>query len=287
MKKVLGNLIAFAALVMLLISGTLVVLRMNERPRTDDAVLFADIANIAPEVSGRVISLNIHNNQSVHVGDILFIVDPEPYQLRLNAAKAQYHLATTSLTRMEPLLRKGYVTAEQIDEARAAKESARAAEALAKRDLVNTVVKAPFDGKIVGLNIAVGEYATTGHPLFTMIKTSKWYVIANFRETEVRKMKKGALSTVYVMAHPDQPLQGHVDSVGWGVTSEDSSFGNGLPSIPKSLNWVRLAQRFPVRILLDNPPDNLMRVGASAVAVVHYEVHNSHSAVGDSINADQ
>ncbi|MFI4919753.1 MAG: efflux RND transporter periplasmic adaptor subunit [Legionellales bacterium] len=276
MNKIIGKLIAVIVLVMLVISVILVLLRMDERPRTDDAVLLADIANIAPDVSGRVVSLNIHNNQSVHAGDILFVIDPEPYQLKLNAAKAQSKLASTTLNRIEPLLGKGYVTAEQIDEARAAKESARAIEALAKRDLTNTTIKAPFTGKIVGLNIAIGEYATTGHPLFTMIDTSKWYVVANFRETEIAKMKQDADSLVYVMAHPQQALRGHVDSVGWGVKSEDANpEGSGLPSIPKTLNWVRLAQRFPVRILLDNPPEDLMRIGASAVVVVHYGSHDS------------
>ena len=102
-----------------------------------------------------------------------------------------------------------------------------------------------------------------------MINTSKWYVVANFRETELSKMKNGAESIVYVMSHPEQVLRGHVYSVGWGVTSEDARLANGLPSIPKTLNWVRLAQRFPVRIVLDNPPENLMRIGASAVVVVH------------------
>jgi multidrug efflux system membrane fusion protein len=248
---------------------------MDNRPRTDDAYLLADTANIAPDVSGRIVTLNIRDNQSVKAGDVLFIIDPEPYQLRLNAAIAQYHLATTSLARMEPLLGKGYVTAEQIDEARAAKENALAAEALAKRDLKNTVVRAPFDGKIVGLTNTIGEYVSTGHPLFTMISTSRWYVVANFRETELAKMKPGSEAAVYVMSHPQTALKGQVDSVGWGVTSDDGTLGNGLPRIPKSLNWVRLAQRFPVRILLDNPPSSFMRIGASAVVVVHYNSHQS------------
>jgi multidrug efflux system membrane fusion protein len=242
---------------------------MDTRPRTDDAFLLADIANIAPEVSGRIITLNIHNNQSVHAGDVLFVIDPKPYQLKLDAAKAQLVLATTTLARTEPLLGNGYVTAEQVDQQRAAKESATANEALAERDLTNTTMKAPFDGKIIGLNVTVGEFAVSGHPLFTMIDTGRWFAVANFRETEIADMKAGSPATVYVMAHPDRTLHGHVDSVGWGVLPDDATVVNGIPRIPKTLNWVRLAQRFPVRILLENPPDDLMRLGASAVAVVH------------------
>jgi multidrug efflux system membrane fusion protein len=271
MKKIIGNLIAVIVLIMLALSSVLVVLRLDERPRTDDAFLYADTANIAPEVSGRIVSLNIRNNQSVHVGDVLFVIDPEQYQLKLNATQAQFRLATTTLARMEPLLSKGYVTAEQIDEACASKESAQANEALSKRDFNNTTVHAPFDGKIVGLNNAVGEYISTGQSLFTMIDISKWYVIANFRETEIAKMEVGAAATVYVMAQPKQALKGRVESLGWGVTNEDATLDHGLPTIPTTLNWVRLAQRFPVRILLDHPPENLMRMGATAVVVVQYD----------------
>jgi membrane fusion protein, multidrug efflux system len=272
MKKTAGKFTAAAVLVVFVITAVLVVMRLDSRPRTDDAFLSADIANVAPDVSGRIVSLNVRDNQTVHAGDVLFVVDPEPFQLKLNAAKAEFALASSTLARTEPLLGKGYVTEQQVDQARAAKESARASQALAEHDLNHSVVKAPFDGKIAGLNIAVGEFASTGHPLFTMIDTSKWYVLANFRETEIEKMKEGIAATVYVMARPEQALQGHVDSVGWGVVSEDASELTGhLPKIPTTLNWVRLAQRFPVRILLDHPPEDLMRIGASAVTVVRYD----------------
>lgn len=277
----MGKVIAVIALLMLLLSSILVAIRLDERPRTDDAFLYADTANIAPEVSGRIISLNVRNNQSVRAGEMLFVIDPEQYQLKLDATQAQYQLASITLARMEPLLSKGYVTAEQIDEARASQESSRANEALTQRDLNHTTVIAHINGKIVGLNNTVGQYVNTGTPLFTIIDNSKWYAIANFRETDVAKMEIGATVTVYVMAQPNQALTGHIESIGWGVTNEDAilNFG-GLPTIPTTLNWVRLAQRFPVRILLDHPPDNLMRVGASAVVVVHTDRSSRRSFLG-------
>jgi membrane fusion protein, multidrug efflux system len=264
-----GKIIALVIVAAFIVSGLLVIFRMDSRPRTDDAFLLADIADLAPDVSGRIVTLNIHSNQSVHAGDVLFVVDPEPYKLKLDAAKAQLELATTTLARSEPLLGKGFVTAEQIDQMRATKDSAQASEALAERDLRNTTVTSPFDGKVIGLTIRSGEYAVAGHPLFTLIDTSHWYVVADFRETELGGMKEGTPAMVYVMAHPGQPIQGHVDSIGWGVLPDDAKLVNGIPMIPKTLNWVRLAQRFPVRILLDHPPEDLMRLGASAVAVVH------------------
>ncbi len=270
MKKKPGKIIAVLILAAFAVSGALVVARMESRPRTDDAFLLADIADIAPDVSGRIVSLNVRSNQGVHAGDTLFVIDPEPYKLKLDSAKAQLELAATTLARSEPLLGKGFVTAEQIDQMRAAKDSARAAEALAERDLKNTNVTAPFDGEVIGLTVRAGEYAAAGHPLFTMIDTSRWYAIANFRETEIASMKAGTPATVYMMAQPGEPLRGRVDSVGWGVLPDDAKIVGGIPMIPKTLNWVRLAQRFPVRILIDNPPADRMRIGASAVVVVRH-----------------
>src|ERR1700722_17332770 len=93
LKKTLGWLIALSVLGLVVVSSILVVWRIDERPRTDDAFFFAYTANIAPEVSGRIITINIHENQAVHAGDILFEIDPDPFQFKLNEATAQYKLA--------------------------------------------------------------------------------------------------------------------------------------------------------------------------------------------------
>ena len=126
LKKTVGILIALIVIAMLIVSSLLVALRLDLRPRTDDAYLLAYYANIAPEVSGQIVSLNIENNQSVQAGDVLFKIDPEPFQFKFDAIRAQHKLTSLSLERMEPLLHKGYVTAEEIDQARAAKDSSTA-----------------------------------------------------------------------------------------------------------------------------------------------------------------
>jgi multidrug efflux system membrane fusion protein len=200
---------------------------------------------------------------------------------------------------MEPLLGSGFVTAQQVDQARTAQrtaqialqqarlqadearqavintkpteaelEGARATLALAERDLKKTVVRAPCDGRITALDIAAGEFAATGHPLFTIIDTEHWYAIGNFRETDLAGIAPGQRATVYVMAQPSRALKGEVDSLGWGVASGVSATIGSLPHVESTLNWVRIAARFPVRILLDAPPDDLMRYGASAVIVI-------------------
>src|SRR5215467_4036803 len=331
LRKALGVLVSLIGLAGVLVT---VVLAVDERPRTDDAYLQADLVHMAPDVSGRIIELNVRDNRKVRKGDVLFRIDPEPYQLRvdqaraavrgleakldltadqvaaqtskadaaasgINTAEAQRALASSTLARMEPLLGRGFVTAQQVDQARTAQrtaqlslqqarlqadearqaitntkpteaelEGARATLALAERDLNKTVVRAPCDGRITALDIAAGEFAATGHPLFTIIDTEHWYAIGNFRETDLAGITPGQRATVYVMAQPSRALRGAVDSLGWGVASDVSATFGGLPHVERTLNWVQIAARFPVRVLLDAPPDDLMRYGATAVIVI-------------------
>src|SRR5499427_8536096 len=315
-RKALGVLVSLIALAGILVTGVLVTRRIDQRPRTDDAYLQADLVHLAPDVSGRIVELDVRDNQKVRKGEVLFRIDPEPYQMRvdqaraavrgleakldltadqvaaqtskadaaasgINTAEAQRSLATSTLARMEPLLGRGFVTAQQVDQARTAQrtaqlglhqarlqaeearqaitntkpteaelDGARDARALAERDLNKTVVRAPCDGRITALDIAAGEFAASGHPLFTIIDTEHWFAIGNFRETDLAGIAPGQRATVYVMAQPSRVLSGKVDSLGWGVASDVSATFGGLPHVESTLNWVRLAARFPVRILL-------------------------------------
>jgi membrane fusion protein, multidrug efflux system len=333
-RKGLGVLVSLIALAGVLVTVVLATRQIDERPRTDDAYLQADLVHMAPDVSGRIVELNVRDNQAVHKGDVLFRIDPDPYRMRvdqaraavqgleatlaltadqvasqtskadaaasgINTAEAQRALAASTLARMEPLLGRGFVTAQQVDQARTAQrtaqlglqqarlqadearqaitntkpteaelEGARATLALAERDLNKTVVRAPCDGRITALDIAAGEFAATGHPLFTIIDTEHWYAIGNFRETDLAGIEPGQRATVYVMAQPSRAVTGAVASLGWGVASDVSATFAGLPHVERTLNWVRIAARFPVRILLDAPPDDLMRFGATAVIVI-------------------
>jgi membrane fusion protein, multidrug efflux system len=336
LKAWLGRLIALIAVVAAFVLAFVALERLDHRPRTHDAFLYADSAGLAPDVSGRIVSLSIRDNQRVAKGDKLLVIDPEPFELHLRQAKAQLAaleaqialttrqvagqstgaeaaatqierarsqlaLARDTVGRLVPLLAKGYVTAQQVDEARtnektaeaalttatqqalqarqavgdtesliAQRDSAQAAVALAERDLRNSVVTAPFDGLVVGLDIAEGAYAAAGHPLFTLIKTDAWYAIGNFRETELPQISTGDPATIWLMADGGHPLKGHVDSIGWGVRPEDAG-GPALPSVGRTLSWVVVAQRFPVRIRLDAPPDAAMRIGTTVSVQVRHE----------------
>jgi multidrug efflux system membrane fusion protein len=121
---------------------------------------------------------------------------------------------------------------------------------------------------VVNLNIAEGEFAAAGRSLFTLIDTRNWYVIANVRETDLSEIRPGTAAEIYLMSDPDRRFAGTVQSIGFGVYPEEGgSSTNGLPSVPRSINWVRVAQRFPVRIRVDEPQPPLFRIGASAVAL--------------------
>jgi len=311
--------------------------RLDVRPRTTDAIVTANTIQVVPEVAGLIATLNVKDDAVVRKGDVLFTIDQERYLLAVAQAKAQVRAleaqidltnrtvssqvtgvsvaqanaeaararlkqASDTLVRMEPLLPDGYVTSEQVDVARTARdtaasqligalnstrqvrqavgdsnalvaqlEGARALVGLAERDLRNTVVRAPFDGRIVGVTTSVGQMVGPVKALFTLIDTSQWFIIADFRETELRTIRPGDRVTGYVMSAPAVHLGGSVESIGSAVAELDNLSIAGVPPIQRDLNWIRIAQRFPVRIALENPPEKLMRIGASAVVVVQHD----------------
>jgi multidrug efflux system membrane fusion protein len=142
----------------------------------------------------------------------------------------------------------------------------------ARYSLNNCRVYAPFDGYITNLTTSVGEYVHTGTQVFTMIDSGVWWVIANFHETQLSHVAPGSPADLFLMSHENLPLHGVVESTGHGVTPDPSVAGvqaPGLPAIERSLSWVHLAARSPVRIRIGSPPSSLLRIGEIAVAVVH------------------
>ncbi|MCS3430972.1 multidrug transporter subunit MdtN [Klebsiella sp. BIGb0407] len=219
---------------------------------------------------------------------------------QITAARTNLQLATQTLARLKPLEAKGYVTKQQVDDATTIKRNAevmlqqalkqsvaaealvsntdstqalvsarRAALAIAERMLAHTEVRAPHDGLVVGLRTSSGEFVIPDQVIFTLIDTQQWHAAAYYRETDLGNIKIGNCATVYVLADRSRTMKGRVQGIGWGVMSDEQlNIPRSLPYVPKSLNWVRVEQRFPVRILLDNPPPDLMRVGATAVTIV-------------------
>jgi membrane fusion protein, multidrug efflux system len=271
--------VASAVLITLYVWGIL-----TRHPRTDDATVRANVVGIAPRVTGQILKLNVEDNQLVRQGDVLFEIDPEDYKLMLDKAKAelvaldrQIAQADSTLRRLEPLLPNHFTTAENVDEARtklttlqAQREGVIATINLEELHLSYCKVVAPFSGRVINLNISAGAHVTTGVPVFSLLDTSKWYVMANFREAEIRHMAPGSEAIVYLSSAPNQRFHGKVQGIGWAVKPEgetDLPFGS-VPIVKRELNWVRVAQRFPVRIEVENPDQDLFRMGASAVAII-------------------
>ena len=389
-RKRLGRWVLIGVVVAAALTLLLSVYQVDLHPRTDDANVWANYIEIAPEVSGRLVELPIKDNDFVKKGGLLFVIDPRPYEYALQqaladqelleqqiidenrkiaaqnsavdaagaalhvsrtgiqtasssidlakaavtrakaavaAAEARLKYATNDLNRIQPLLQKQYVTVDQVDQASTAvrvaqgnydeseaallqsqaalnqsilqheqagntavESQARLGQAVhtvdrvetllaqrpakaarvdsARLDLERTRVVAPFDAYVTNMNISVGAYARPGGPIFTLIDSRNWYVIANYRESKLKNIHLGSHVDVYVMGHPDRKFGGHVESIGYGVFPEDGSVAGGLPNIERTLNWVHLSARFPVRIHMDDPDPSLFRIGATAVTVV-------------------
>lgn len=221
-------------------------------------------------------------------------------QAGLEEAEAQLKQANDTLERLKPLLPKGFATADDVDKAETAAKVAAAAVASqeqrhneartalsnlatlqaqrgsavaaveqAKLDLSYCKVVAPFPGKVINLNISAGAYASVGVPVFSLMDLRHWYVIANFREGEIRHFSTGSHAEVYLLSYPDRRFTGKVQGIGWAVAPKDEiDLTRGVPAVPRELNWVHIAQRFPVRIEVDNPDPELFRTGESAVAII-------------------
>jgi membrane fusion protein, multidrug efflux system len=389
-KRTLGRKIGIGIVTLALLFLAIAIFEVDRHPRTDDATVRANAIAFAPEVEGRLLKLLVKDNQVVHKGDLLFVIDPRPFEYalaqaradqatlegkinderrriaaeqsavgaanasvtgsksgisaaqgnylaakaaveRANAAQssteAQLNFAQNDYNRIAPLLAKHYVTTQQVDQAQtalrvaqeaqhqaasqllqaqaqesmalAAKQSAAAnleasqsklGEAQHTVDTLETLmaerpqraaktqqaelnlewcyVRAPFDGYVTNMNISQGAYAHVGTPMFTLIDTDTWWVLASYRESKLRRIRPGMHVEVYLMERPDRRFNGVVDSVGAGIFPQDGGVTDGFPAVDRTLNWVHLSARFPVRIRITDPDPELFRVGATAITVV-------------------
>ena len=172
--------------------------------------------------------------------------------------EAQEEQAQNAVETLEPLVNQ--------------REEMAAAVRLARYNLRNCHVYAPYDARVTNLTISDGQYVHTGTQVFTMIDTRTWWVVANFRETQLQHVVEGSPVDVFLMAHLNTPLQGVVESIGYGVTPDPSVAGSvapGLPAVGRTLSWVHLAARYPVRIRVVAPPPAMLRIGQTAVTVIH------------------
>jgi multidrug efflux system membrane fusion protein len=330
-------LISLAIITVALGLAAYVLHRSSIMPTTDDAAIDADVVHIAAEVGGRIIEIPVQENSHVTKGDLLFQIDPVPYRLAVDQARANLdlakaaletqrrvlstqrsaaivaadqarsaetnlNLATRTVERLRPLAAKGYVPTQQLDQAQttqrdattsleqareqqaasvraidtdeAALATVRARQAdlaIAERHLQDTTIRATHAGRVVGLTVLSGEMVAPSQSLFTLVNDEEWFANANVRETDLHAISVGDCATVYSMIDRTQAIKGVVQGVGSGVLDTDRvNLPRSVPYVERSLNWVIVAQRFPVRVRLIDPPQNLVRLGATAVVEVKH-----------------
>lgn len=339
--RALGRTLGVSFIVGGLVVTALLLRELDRRPRTDDAFVRANIIGIAAHVSGPIVALHAEDNQPVAAGDLLFVVDPRPYEAALAVAQAQLLLVDSQieafeaqieaarrgvasaaaavaraeaeavyslqyLERVEPLLANRFVTPDAVEEARTTAAAKRAAVAVAEAQLeqaeadllvaianladvgeVNArragaaaalanaelyldycFVRSPIDGYVTNLNISRGEYANAGQQIFAIVDRSVWFVMASFLETDLPFIEIGRPVEIYLMARPGERLLGRVQGIGWALFPPDGATSEMLPKVSPTLDWVRLAQRFPVRITVEGEPSRPLRMGETASVIV-------------------
>jgi len=253
----------------------------TESPWTRDARFTADVVAIAPDVSGLITAVNVHDNQLVKKDQVLFTIDQPRYQKALEEAQADvaYYQALASEKRREAGRRNKLgiqaMSREEIDQSNNVLQTvlhqlakAEATRDLAQLDLQRTVVRAPADGWVTNLNVHGGEFITRGSPVVALVKQHSFYILAYMEETKLEGIRPGYRVQITPLGS-NRVLRGTVDSISAGVTNASStSDAKGMATVDSNLEWVRLAQRVPVRIRLDEQQGNLYPAGTTATVVV-------------------
>jgi len=189
-------------------------------------------------------------------------------QATASQARFAHDESKISVTASEARLEQSVHAVEILDTLLAQRPAKAAKVSDAQLNLERCTVRAPFDGYVTNLNISEGEYAKPGVPIFTLIDNRTWYVVSNYRESELKAIRLGKHVDVFVMSQPSRRFDGIVESLGFGVAPDDTRLNNGLPDIEHTLNWVHIAARFPVRIRVQNPDPALFRIGETATTIV-------------------
>ena len=288
-KKIPGYLVTLAAVIA---AGYVLSNMFSEylfQPWTRDGHVRAQVIKITPRVSGPIVELPINDNQAVIKGDLLFRIDPRTYELAVEQAEAKLQQALASelvkqdqADRGNELYRKdrGAISEQALVRkkndllvARANVQVARSNLEKAKLDLEFTEVRAPVDGYVTNLLLRYGSQTVANQPALALIDSNSFWVHGFFKETQVEYIRKNNKAVIKLMTYPDDPLEGVVESMGWGIAQQDGApAADLLPSINPSFDWIRLAQRIPVRIRLTQIPDKVdLRVGTSASVFIETE----------------
>jgi RND family efflux transporter MFP subunit len=251
--------------------------RYQIEPLTRDGRVRADVVPIAPDVSGLVTGVQVHDNEAVKKGEVLLIIDPSRYRIALEQAEADVERQRAEFNEAKREDRRNRSipdvvateTTEQgsakVEQLHASMKQAEAARDLATLNLERTLVRAPVDGTVTNVDLEPGVYLSAGKAAMALVSTQSMRVEAYFEETKLPAVNVGDPAIIYLMGMGEE-INGHVESIAGGVedrerTGSDSQLANVNPSF----TWVRLAQRVPVRIAIDSvPPDVRLVPGQTA-----------------------
>jgi multidrug resistance efflux pump len=287
--RLLNYLITLVILALAVWAGVSLYHSYIQNPWTRDGQVRANIVGIAPRVSGPIIRIPIRDNQQVKKGDPLFEIDPSDFKAQVDVATGQVQNAEANLKqRQQDLdrqtdLYKKHVSAEQdfqnaqdaFSAAQAQAVSAKANLELAQLNLSYTKVVAPVDGYVTNMNTSEGTYVTAGKQLLALVDTNSFWVAAYFKETQLPHIQVGQKAKIVIIGYENQPFQGVVRSIGWGIYVQDGSGSDAtglLPSVSQTIDWVRLPQRFPVRLQVVEQPPVPLRIGQTVSVAMLPEV---------------
>ncbi|WP_153914757.1 HlyD family secretion protein [Shewanella sp. TC10] len=253
-----------------------------ENPWTRDGQVRAHIIQITPRVTGPVTQVLVDDNSRVKKGQLLFEIDPSIYQAELSNAKAKQMQASALLDKAKnenhramALENRKHGTVSELDlnnfqnAVQTAKANLAAADAVVEQAELNvayTHITAPTDGFITNLNLRQGAQVVANNPVVALIDENSFWIEGFFKETDLQGVNMGDEARVTLMMNPDSPIEAKVESIGYGIAKSDGSTGNTLlPNVNPNFQWIRLAQRIPVKIHIEHVPENVqLRVGTTA-----------------------
>jgi len=295
--RLINYLITFVIVALAVWAGVSLYTNYIQNPWTRDGQVRANVVGIAPRVSGPIIHITVRDNQQVKTGDPLFEIDPSDFKAQVDVATGQVQNAEANfkqrqqdLDRQTDLFRK-HVSAEQdfqnaqdaFSAAQAQVVSAKANLELAQLNLSYTKVVAPVDGYVTNMNTSEGTYVTSGKELLALVDTDSFWVAGYFKETQLPHIQIGQKAKIVIIGYENQPFAGVVRSIGWGIYVQDGSGSDAtglLPSVSQTIDWVRLPQRFPVRIHVEGKPPVPLRIGqtVSVAMLPEVEATEEHKA---------
>lgn len=268
-------LVTVVTIILAVVAALLMYARYVDRPWTRDAQVRANVVGIAPRVAGPIIQIPIKDNQAVKKGDLLFEIDPSTFQAAVDNAAAILQQNEAALVKaQQDLQRQTQLYETKVndlrdlqnaqDAAAEAQANVVAAQAMLKTAQLNlqyTKVFAPVDGYLTNVNTSPGTYVNAGEQLLALVDGSSFWVAAYFKETQLKHIREGARARVTMMGHASQPFEAEVVSLAWGIFLTDGSTVELLPEVSQTIDWVRLPNRFPVRLQITGQPPAPLRIG--------------------------